>query len=138
MLKVTNVTHAKDLDNAVKPTVLKIDNVMLMFIGRKFVNVSAKSTAQCVLEKRKKCGDCKNLPHKCTINGNNLLIYLFSFLCQTSSFGSVLIFKPRNVKLRSLLLFPTNRKHHKVMYYPKYHCELNHIEHFWCSAKKWA
>ena len=24
------------------------------------------------------------------------------------------------------------------MYYPKYHCELNHIEHFWCSAKKWA
>ena len=24
------------------------------------------------------------------------------------------------------------------MYYPKYHCKLNHIEHFWCSAKKWA
>lgn len=29
-------------------------------------------------------------------------------------------------------------KHHFVMYYPKYHCELNHIEHFWCSAKQWA
>ena len=22
------------------------------------------------------------------------------------------------------------------MYYPKYHCELNHIEHFWCAAKQ--
>lgn len=31
-----------------------------------------------------------------------------------------------------------NGKHHLVMYSPKYHCELNHIEHFWCSAKKWA
>ena len=31
-----------------------------------------------------------------------------------------------------------NGKHHLVMYYPKYLCELNHIEHFWCSAKKWA
>lgn len=31
-----------------------------------------------------------------------------------------------------------NGKHHLVMYYPKYHCELDHIEHFWCSAKKWA
>ena len=28
--------------------------------------------------------------------------------------------------------------HHLVMYYPKYHCELNHIEHFWCSAKQHA
>lgn len=26
--------------------------------------------------------------------------------------------------------------HHMVIYYPKYHCELNHIEHFWCSAKQ--
>ena len=25
-----------------------------------------------------------------------------------------------------------------VFYYPKFHCELNHIEHFWCSAKQHA
>lgn len=25
-----------------------------------------------------------------------------------------------------------------VLYYPKYHCELNHIEHFWCGAKQHA
>lgn len=29
-------------------------------------------------------------------------------------------------------------RHHLVYYYPKYHCELNHIEHFWCSAKQHA
>ncbi len=27
---------------------------------------------------------------------------------------------------------------HKVMYYPKFHCELNHIEYFWCDRKSWT
>ena len=31
-----------------------------------------------------------------------------------------------------------NGKHHIVMYYLKYHSKLNHMEHFWCSTKKWA
>ena len=26
----------------------------------------------------------------------------------------------------------------KVMYYPKFHCELNHIEYFWCDEKSWT
>ena len=24
---------------------------------------------------------------------------------------------------------------HKVMYYPKFYCELNHTEYFWCDRK---
>lgn len=27
---------------------------------------------------------------------------------------------------------------HQVIFYPKYHCELNHIERFWCHSKQFA
>ncbi len=49
----------KDFNNAVQPTVQKIDNMILMFIRKKFVNVSAKNTAQCILEKRENVGIMK-------------------------------------------------------------------------------
>ena len=28
--------------------------------------------------------------------------------------------------------------HYRVLYYPKFHCELNHIEYFWCHSKRYA
>jgi hypothetical protein len=27
---------------------------------------------------------------------------------------------------------------HRVIFYPKYHCEVNHIERFWCHSKQFA
>ena len=27
---------------------------------------------------------------------------------------------------------------HLTLYYPKFHCELNHIEFFWCHSKRYA
>ena len=27
---------------------------------------------------------------------------------------------------------------HRVIYYPKFHCELNHIEYFWGDGKSWT
>lgn len=27
---------------------------------------------------------------------------------------------------------------HNVIYYPKFHCELNHIEYFWYDKKSWT
>lgn len=53
MLKITNLTHEKDLDNAIQLIILKIDDVILVFTKKKFVNLSAKHTIQCILEKRK-------------------------------------------------------------------------------------
>ena len=47
-------------------------------------------------------------------------------------------FKEQRCEIEESICRSPNGKHHLVMYYPKYHCELNHIEHFWCSAKKWA
>ena len=26
-------------------------------------------------------------------------------------------------------------QYHRVLYYPKFHCKLNHIEHYWCHCK---
>ena len=34
--------------------------------------------------------------------------------------------------------FPGSEGHHRVMYYPKFHYELNHIEYFWCHSKRHA
>ena len=27
---------------------------------------------------------------------------------------------------------------YQVIYCPKFHCELNHIEYFWCDGKSWT
>lgn len=59
MLKVINVTHVKDPDNAIQLTVLKIDNVILVLIRRRFVNVSAKNSVQFVLGKKETVGIIK-------------------------------------------------------------------------------
>ena len=32
----------------------------------------------------------------------------------------------------------TRSRVHRVMFYPKFHCELNHIERFWCHGKQYT
>lgn len=53
MIKVTNMIYAKNFNNVVEPTILKIDNMIFIFIKKKFVNMSIKSIVKFVLEKRK-------------------------------------------------------------------------------------
>lgn len=38
-------------------------------------------------------------------------------------------------RIQGTLEAPTG---HRVMYYPKFHCELNHIEFFWCDCKSYT
>lgn len=52
MLKVINIIHAKYLNNAIQPTILKMNNMMFVFIRRRFVNLLTKNTMQYILEKR--------------------------------------------------------------------------------------
>ena len=46
-------------------------------------------------------------------------------------------FQSQKCEIEEFITSSAHGKHHLVIYYPKYHCELNHIEHFWCNAKKW-
>lgn len=59
MFKVTNIIYTKNFNNIVQPIVLKIDNVMFLFIKRKFINMLAKNTAKYILEKKKNIGIMK-------------------------------------------------------------------------------
>ena len=47
-------------------------------------------------------------------------------------------YKAQKCEVEESITNLANNKHHIMMCYPKYHCELNNILHFWCSAKKLA
>lgn len=70
VLKVTNMIHIKDLDTTINLIVLKIDNVILLFIKKKFINMSIKNTTQYVLKKRENMAIVK------TYHLNTLLIII--------------------------------------------------------------
>ncbi len=44
--------YIKYLDNVVQPTILKMNNMIFMFIGKRFVNLPTKNTMQYIFEKR--------------------------------------------------------------------------------------
>ena len=91
-----------------------------------------------------KCVDCKKLPPKCTTNGNSFLIinyYILINLLDCCACRLLLVqpdFVSQKCEIKESIIKSINRTYHLVMYYPKYHCELNYIEHFWFSAKKWV
>ncbi len=45
-------------------------------------------------------------------------------------------FQSHKCEIEEFITLFANGKHHLVIYYPKYYCELNHIEQFRFSAKK--
>ena len=47
-------------------------------------------------------------------------------------------FLQQKCEIEEKIIASPNGAYHKVIYYPKFHCELNHIEHFWCNGKDHA
>jgi len=41
------------------------------------------------------------------------------------------------VNEKSLLEIEIVKHGHKVLFYPKFHCELNYIEFFWAAVKRY-
>ena len=94
--------------------------------------------------KKRKCADCKELSSQCTTNGNSFLIINYYILinllkcCAHRLLSVQPDFMSQKCEIEESIIKSTNEKHYLMMYYPKYYCKLNHIKHFWCSARKWA
>ena len=103
--------------------------------------IRKKYCTTCTIKKRK-CADCKELPPKCTTNNNSFLIINYYILINLLDYyvRCLLSVQPdfvsQKCEIVESITKSTNGKHHLVIYYLKYYCELNHIEHFWYNAKK--
>ena len=80
---------------------------------------------RCANQKQGKCQECENMPPKCTSND----------CCARRLLSIQPDFSGQKCELEEKL---EGSGGHCVMYYPKFHCELNHIEKFWCHGKRFA
>ena len=103
--------------------------------------VGKKYCTTCAIKKGK-YANCKKLSPKCTTNGNFFLIINYYMLINLLNYcvHHLLWVQPdfvsQKCEIEEFIIKSTNRKHHLVIYYPKYYYEFNYIEHFWCIAKK--
>lgn len=112
------------------------------------LNCRCKPKKYCVscVEKKGKCADCEDLPPKCNSDSkfyskNSLLLKDFINqklgCCARRLLAVQADFQTQKCQIEeSIQNCTSNGAHHFVMYYPKYYCKLNHIEHFWCGAKQ--
>ena len=80
---------------------------------------------RCANKKPGKCQDCENIPPKCTSDN----------CCARRLISIQPDFLNQKCELEERL---EGSGAHCVMFYPKFHCELNHIERFWCHSKQFA
>ena len=69
---------------------------------------------------------------KCSLNIHlKVSFILFYFI--------LIIIKFINLTIEKVIMgIRGNYTKHRVIYYPKFHYELNHIEYFWCDGKSWT
>ena len=66
-----------------------------------------------------------------------ILIYVDCYACQILSLQPDFLLQKSAIEEVIMGIKKAYTKHW-VMYYPKFHCELNHIEYFWCDRKSWT
>ncbi len=47
-------------------------------------------------------------------------------------------FFQKKYEIEEKIAASSNDTYHKVIYYSKFHCELNHNENFWCNGKNYS
>lgn len=76
-----------------------------------------------------KCEECEKMPPKCSSDSccaRRLLSIQPDFVDQKCEL------------IEKLEGSEPGKPQHRVMFYPKFHCELNHIERYWCHSKQYA
>lgn len=117
--------------------------MMLVPKKKKIVNMWEKNIVL-LMQSKKKCVNCKKLPYKYTINSNFFLIMNYYILIDLLNYCAHRLlsvqpyFASQKYEIDELIIKSANKKHYLVIDYLKYHYELNHIEHFWYNAEKWA
>ena len=71
-------------------------------------------------------GMLKNCQPKCTDGRKDC--------CAIQTLSNQRDFQTQQGRLQEMI----ERAGHKVVFYPKFHCELNFIEYFWAAAKRYA
>jgi hypothetical protein len=108
--------------------------------------VQKQYCAPCKKRRKEGCRECESLPAKCT-SSSELTLSLPSL--QTKPLADFILdccarrllslqpdFMAQRCEIEEILEAEPHQ--HKVLYYPKFHCELNHIEYFWCHSKRLA
>jgi hypothetical protein len=98
---------------------------MLVKREKNDVNARGRYTVRDANKKPGKCQDCENIPPKCTSDN----------CCARRLISIQLDFLNQKCELEERL---EGSGAHCVMVYPKFHCEFNRIERFWCHSKQFA
>ncbi len=99
--------------------------------------------ARCTRKTGRKCEDCEDLPERHEklgkFNPKNILKHKLNQLdcCARHYLSQQPDFLTQKCEIEELIS-EWHGLQYRVLYYPKFHCELNHIEHFWAHAKRYA
>ena len=105
--------------------------------------VQKKACDPCKKRQTEGCKDCDSLPPKCNSESQSLfffesLYHINLHMVIDCCARRLLSAQPDFQAQKSDIEETIEMKSYLVLYYPKFHCELNHIEYFWSHSKRYA